>query len=440
MVRSSSVTVQRDLLNILERFLKRREYIAVTGPRQAGKTTLLEIITGHLTGNLKVSGDMMQTITFEDRKMLAQFDRDPVAFVRSYQPPGRAETFYLLIDEFQYAEEGGQKLKLIYDTVRNLKILITGSSSLDIRAQVGKYLVGRILTFHLYPFNFGEFLRSKNLRLEKIYRVKSVSVHKWLLGGNNVDFETGTDMFHEEMISQYEEFSIWGGYPAVVLSETEMERSKLLNDIYSSYILKDIKGLLELATEQNLFLLAQYLAAQAGNIVVYQNLGQAAGLDYRQTRKHLNILNETFICTEVKPFFRNRQKELSKNPKIFFYDTGFRNSLMENMNSLDKRPDSGSIIENAVFIRLNELYSESGKINFWRTKAGAEVDFILQVAGNIIPVEVKYSEFHREKISRSLMNFSVSFKPPRGIVLTKNFWGSARTGETEILFAPVYYL
>ncbi len=93
---------------------------------------------------------------------------------------------------------------------------------------------------------------------------------------------------------------------------------------------------------------------QAGNIVVYQNLGQASRLDYRQTRNHLNILAETFICTEVKPFFRNRQKELSKNPKIFFYDKGFRNSLMENMNSLDKRPDSGSIIENTVFIRLNK--------------------------------------------------------------------------------------
>ena len=247
-------------------------------------------------------------------------------------------------------------------------------------------------------------------------------------------------MFHEEMIRQYEEFSIWGGYPAVVLSRTNRERAKALNDIYSNYILKDVKGLLELATEKNLFLLSQYLAAYAGNIVVYQNLGQAARLDYSQTRKHLNILAETFIRAEVKPFFSNRQKELSKNPKIFFYDTGFRNSLMENMNTLDKRLDSGSIIENTVFIRLNELYQETGKINFWRTKAGAEVDFILQVAGKITPVEVKYSGFEREKISRSLMNFTGSFKPERGIVLTKNFRGKSKTGKTEFLFAPAYYL
>ncbi len=434
------MVVQRDLINILGTFLMRREYIAITGPRQAGKTTFLELITGYLIKNLKVNKNLIQTITLEDRRILAQFDSDPVTFVRSYMPSEHTGTFHLMIDEFQYAEEGGQKLKLIYDTVKNLKIIITGSSSLDIKAQAGKYLVGRILTFHMYPFNFGEFLRARDLRLEKIYQHRSASVNKWLLKGKPPEFKTGSDMFHEEMIRQYEEFSIWGGYPAVVLSGTNRERAKVLNDIYSSYILKDIKGLLELATEKNLFLLSQYLATQAGNIVVYQNLGQAARLDYRQTRKHLNILAETFICTEIKPFFKNRQKELSKNPKIFFYDMGFRNSLMENMNSLDKRPDSGSIIENTVFIRLNELYQETGKINFWRTKAGAEVDFVLQAGGKITPLEVKYSEFEREKISRSLVNFSGSFKPERGIVLTKNFWGKSRIGKTDFLFAPVYYL
>ena len=119
---------------------------------------------------------------------------------------------------------------------------------------------------------------------------------------------------------------------------------------------------------------------------------------------------------------------------------GFRNNLIENMNSLDKRTDTGAIIENSVFIRLNELYGSVEKINFWRTKAGAEVDFVLQVRSNIMPIEVKYSNFHTEKISKSLASFIDSFKPVNAMVLTKNYWGSTKRNKTNIFFIPVYYL
>lgn len=432
--------VQRDLADILKKFIKRREYLAITGPRQAGKTTFLEIIKDFLLHDLKIHKDFIQTVTFEDRRLLSQFESDPVSFVRSYMPAKTSGTFYLMLDEFQYAEEGGQRLKLIFDTVANLKIIITGSSALDIKAQAGKYLVGRILTFHLYPFNFREFLSTRDERLERIYRENNAGLIKWLFDGRPFKFKTGKDAFAEEMTGQFEEYCIWGGYPSVVLSRTKAERRKVLNDIYSNYVLNDIKGLLELATDKNLFLLSQYLAAQTGNIVVYQNLSQVSHLDHRQMKKHLNILDETFICTELRPFFRNRQKELSKNPKIFFYDMGFRNSLVENMNGLAKRSDSGAVLENAVFIRLNELCKGINKLNFWRTKAGAEVDFVLHAGGDIIPVEVKYSKFEREKASRSFTNFVESFNPSRGVVLTRDFRGKMTVAKTEVFLMPVYYL
>lgn len=432
--------VQRDLLEQIKSFLKRKEFIAIIGPRQSGKTTFLEIIRKYLLTEEKVDRDSIQTVTFEDRKLLKQFESDPVTFVRSYLPRQGKKTTYLMLDEFQYADEGGQKLKLIYDTVKNIKIIITGSSSLEIKARVGKYMVGRILTFYIYPFNFGEFLRAKDLRLERIYQEKNKKIFKWVFEHKQPRQKSGEDIFSNEMLKRYEEFCIWGGYPTVVLSKIDEERNKVLNEIYNNYILKDIKGLLELATEKNLFLLSQYLATQTSNLIVYQNLGQACGLDYRQIKKHLNILKETFICEEIKPYFKNRQKELSKNPKIFFLDMGFRNNLVENMNTLEKRTDAGAIIENVVFVRLNEIIKEMGKINFWRTKAGAEVDFVLHQKGEIIPLEVKFSKFENTKISRSLASFITSFKPKRGIVLTKNYWSLARKNNTEILFAPVYYL
>lgn len=432
--------VDRDLIHKIKPFLARNEFISVIGPRQAGKTTLLEMLRGYLINEIKVNPGMISNITFEDRRLLMEFEKDPVSFVRSFTGSNANQKAYLMIDEFQYAQDGGQKLKLIYDTLKGIKIVITGSSSLEIRAKTGKFMVGRLINFYLYPFNFHEYLKARNPRLACIYAENSAKINDCFLKDKQFKLKKGPDLFVEEFIREFETYSVWGGYPAVILAGTDEERRKLLADTYNNYILKDIKTLLELATEKNLFLLSQYLAAQTGNILVYRNLSQASGLEYRKLKEHLNILDETFICRQLRPFFRNSQKELSRNPKIYFIDMGFRNNLMENMAGLAGRPDAGAIVENACFIRLNQLYEGINKINFWRTKSGAEVDFILQDAGEIIPIEVKYSILETERLSKSFMSFIDSFNPTRAIVLTKNYWGSSQKGKTAILFSPVYYL
>ena len=131
----------------------------------------------------------------------------------------------------------------------------------------------------------------------------------------------------------------------------------------------------------------------------------------------------------------------SYRPKIFFLDMGFRNNIMENMNGLDKRSDAGAIIENSLFIRLNELSRDINKINFWRTKAGAEADFVLHIGGGeLLPIEVKFAPFSSEKLSKGLASFIRTFKPKQAAVLTKNYWGFAKLDKTEILFIPLYYL
>lgn len=435
------MTVSRDLLALIKPFLKRKEYLAILGPRQAGKTTFLEILKRHILAEAAPAKPTIQMITFEDRRLLAQFEKDPVALVRSYlgDTPGRGPR-YLLIDEFQYAASGGQKLKLIYDTVPGIKVIITGSSSLEIKAAVGKYMVGRILTFFLAPFNFGEFLAGTHKRLAGIYQERHPRLADWLNLKKSTRFPEGKDTFNEELNPAYESYCLWGGYPAVVLSSREDERRKVLGDIYNNYLLKDIKSLLELATERELMSLSQILAAQIGNVVVYQNLGQSAGLDHRQLKKHLRILEETYICREVRPFFRNRQKELSKNPKYYFWDMGFRNNVTENFGGLEKRPDAGAMVENAVYLHLQALGAAAGKINFWRTKAGAEVDFIRHHESQVIPVEVKYQAFSAPKITKSLASFIDAFQPERALVLTKDYWGNMARHKTQIRFAPAYYM
>jgi len=433
--------VKRDIIDEIRIFLKRKEFIAIIGPRQAGKTTLLEMLRDYLISDLKVDKKRIQIVTFEDRRLLTQFETEPISFVQSYFPVlTKDEPSYLMMDEFQYVEDGGQKLKLIYDTMKGIKVVITGSSSLDIKARVGRFMVGRILSFYLYPFNFGEILRAKDLRLEGIYQRNNRVITEWLFGDKKIDKKEGVDIFAEEFLRYYEDYCIFGGYPSVVLSLTEKEKRKVLSEIYNNYILKDIKTLLELVTEKSLLFISQYLATQIGNILTYQDLSQVSALSYRQVKKHLHILQETMVCLETKPFFTNRKKELTKNPKIYFIDLGFRNNLLENVNKFDKRPDIGSMIENAVFIRLNELTKGEAKINFWQTKAKAEVDFILQIRGRIIPVEVKFSKFISPKVSRSFMSFINSYKSNQGLILTKDYWGRIKKDTTEILFAPVYYL
>jgi uncharacterized protein len=429
--------VKRNLLDIIKPFIKRRECLAITGPRQSGKTVLLSLINEYLEKELNVAPETIKFISFEDRKTLAQFTASPAELAESYIASG---VKYLFIDEFQYAKQGGQKLKLIYDTFKNFKIIITGSSSLEIKAQAGKYMVGRLLSFCLYPFSFAEFLSGRDKRLHAAYEKKHTAVRNFIFAAKQFRQVKGEDLFAGDFLSLYEEYLVWGGYPAAALEKNHEIKIKLLNDINNNYLLKDIKGLLELATEDKLVKLAELLSAQAGGIVNYSALSASSGLDFRNLKKHINILEETFICSGVKPYFVNKLKELTKNPKFYFVDNGFRNSMIDDMRPVGKRQDAGTLAENAVFTRLKEMCRGDKQLNYWRTKAGAEMDFVIRIEGEEVPLEVKYSDFDSEKLTRSYMSFVEAFRPGRGIVLTKNYWGRTKAKGCEIMFIPVYYL
>ena len=190
--------IHRDLLEKITPYLRRKEFVAVVGPRQAGKTTFIDILSAHLQKTASVDSRAIQKITFEDRRVLQQFEKDPDLFTRSLFPSSvpAKDKKYLFIDEFQYARHGGQKLKLLYDTQSSIKIFVTGSSSLDLKAQVGKYMVGRIFTFHLYPFNFHEYLKAKSSRLSALYEEKNNQLMSWLLGKKTkISPQKGQDAF-----------------------------------------------------------------------------------------------------------------------------------------------------------------------------------------------------------------------------------------------------
>jgi len=413
--------IPRELEKTIQPFLKRKEILAVVGARQVGKTTFLE----HLFSNLKKQKKKAEFLTFERENDLALFEsiEDFKDYYKDYQ--------ILIIDEFHYAKEGGRKLKYLFDTTK-IKFIISGSSSLELTFETGRYLVGRMFKFLLYPFSFREFLLSKDKRLLALLETRFGDV---LFQKLDLKKPFGREI-NSRIQKLFEEYLIFGGYPAVVLAETREEKIKILESILENYLLRDIGALLNLKTKGEILKIAEFLSTQVSNLLNYQELSRVSNLRYREVITHLEILKNTFLVETLKPFYKNPRTELVKTPKIYFFDNGFRNYLISDFKEINKRNDVGRLVENYVFSLLQR--KSLGKINFWRTKSKAEVDFLIQREGEIIPIEVRYSP--SPLIGKSLFSFIEKFSPKYGYILTKGFFGIKKIKKTNIYFIPVYYL
>jgi len=412
--------IHRELENLIKPFLKRKEILAILGSRQVGKTTFLE----YLASQLKKEGKSVKFITFEKRGDLELFDNieDFKDIHKKYQ--------IVIIDEFQYAKQGGQKLKYLFDTTK-IKYIISGSSSLDIKFQIARYMVGRMFKFMLWPFSFREYLSYVNNELYEIVNSRILSAFSF-----PIKKSFGPEI-NSRLEKLFEEYLIFGGYPAVVLARTQKEKEKILEGILDNYLLKDIKILLQLATESELTKLAKLLATQIGNLLNYKELSNSSGLNYKELLRHLEILKQTYIIDLIKPYFTNKRTEITKNPKVYFIDTGFKNLILSDFRKIEQRRDAGSLVENYIFMALKRKGNGFQNINFWRTKSKAEVDFVIQRENKIIPIEVKYSS--EMAIGKSLYSFIEKFSPSEAFVLTKGFTRETKVKNCKVKFIPVYY-
>jgi len=416
----STQYIPRTIETNLKPFLKRKEVIAIKGPRQAGKTTLLKRLEEELGKKERI-----KFITFENREELNLFQTGIEDFKRIARQYDR-----VIIDEFQYAREGGQKLKYLYDTLKT-KFIVSGSSSLELTFQTGKYMVGRMFDFPLYPFSFREFLLAKN---REIYNLVSSEKSKDPINFNPKNGFSGE--INRRINRLLEEYFVYGGYPAVALSKSDEEKQKVLQSIEEKYLLRDIKSLLNLATEEELLRLTKFLASQIGNIVKYEELSNASGLSYQEMKEHLQILEKTYVASLVRPFFVNRRTELVKNPKAYFTDLGFRNYSLSDFRKAAARSDLGELAENHAYNMLKNLYPQI-QLKYWRTKSKAEVDFVVEKDQKVYPVEVKYSS--RETLGKSFYSFIEKFNPPTGLILTKDYLGERKIRKTKVKFIPLGY-
>jgi len=334
--------IKRDLESELDRLVRLFKITAIVGPRQAGKTTLLR-------KHLQLGGPQSY-ISFDDPDVLTLFDRDIKHFEKQYLGSGGIAG----LDEVQYGRNAGRKLKYLAD--RGHHLIITSSSELILGRQVLSQLVGRVGILRLFPFSLNEFFRAAGLS-ETTPETSQRSV--W-------------------------EHAVYGGYPKVALTAALDDKRTVLASLYDTLLYKDVSQTFTIGDLAGLERLVRFLAINIGSLLNYQTAGRMTGLSYPTLKKYLDALEKSYLIRLTPPLAANPNKEIVKQAKVYFTDTGLRNAVLGKYPA--SMEDQGPLFENYV---LTELMKLGVTIKYWRTKTKAEVDFVVQSQSGVIPIEVK---------------------------------------------------
>ncbi len=355
----------------------RGKAIIILGPRQTGKTTLLKELT-------KDQKDNVLWLDGDEPFARAQLSEANIAGLKAMIGNHK----FLVIDEAQQVKNIGATLKLIIDHIPEVQMLVSGSSSLDLAEEVSEPLTGRKFEFFLFPLSFQE--------LGDYY-----------------------GMLDEQRLLEHR--MIFGAYPEVVT--TEMDKGEILGLLAGSYLYKDIFKYKDLRRPELLERLLQALALQLGSEVSYHELGQMIGANTETVQRYIELLEKTFVVFRLRSFSRNLRNELKKSQKIFFYDNGIRNALINNFGVLKLRSDVGALWENYLISErkkfLNYHAIRAGTY-FWRTQQQQEVDYIEEIDGMLYAFEFKWNDIGKARIpltfSKAYSNHLFDVITPRNYV------------------------
>ncbi len=353
----------RKLMKGIKPFLHTADIIVIHGARQTGKTSLLKIIQNELSEKNCFYFDL------EDSRFKSLFEEGIDSVINYLKQKGlykQHDRIYLFVDEIQYLSNPSSFLKLAHDHHAEIKMIVSGSSSFEIKSKFKDTLVGRTVNFELFPLDFEEFLWFK----EQSFNLKNTINDRVLIG---------------ELQTLYKEYVLFGGYPKIVLTEEVEIKEKYLQQIIDTYIKGDIRDIANIRHIEKFNKLLHILANQTGQLLNVVELANTAKIARQTVEDYLFILQQTYIIKLVHPFSGNIRSELFKTPKIFFYDTGLMNMLSKKYlpNNIE-----GTSFETAIFSDLTKNYGHHN-INHWRTMDKKEIDFILFLKNKIIPLEVK---------------------------------------------------
>jgi hypothetical protein len=410
--------IKRKLFSELVDHLSHKEMSLIIGPRQSGKTTLMEM----LKERLDESGERTLFLNLDIEWDRPHFESQ-AALVKKLELEMGRQKGYVFIDEIQRKEDAGLFLKGLFDLKLPFKFILSGSGSLELKQKIQESLIGRKRLFELSTITFEEFI---NYRTE--YRYEE----------NLIDFLAMEKDRAGQLLFEYMAF---GGYPRIVMATEQREKLRLIDEIYRSVLEKDIAYLLKLDKPDVFSALIKILAGQVGQLMNYSELSSTLNVSYPTVKKYLWYAQKIFIVELLSPYASNVRKEISKSPVPYFWDLGFRNYSLGLFGHLESPVEGGFVFENLVFLLLRQkLGLKAAKLNFWRTKDKAEVDFVIEAGKRLIPVEVKYTRLKQDKVPASLRRFIDRYKPERAYIINLNFSKTLDISGTTLSFLPVYEL
>lgn len=369
---------KREITAGIAKYLHTGDVIVLHGARQVGKTSLLR----YIEAELKAKGEKTYFIDLEDSRYVKILDAGVGEFLKLLEEEGiRAarpnKKVFVFVDEIQYLANPSSFLKLIADHHKGIKLIVSGSSSFAIKSKFKDSLVGRTVDFDIFNLSFREFLTFRGHTFEegKAYTAKKV----------------------DELRGLFKQYVLYGGYPKIVLTPEVGMKEKYLQQIIDTYVKKDIRDLASVKDIEKFNKLLEALAAQSSQLLNVAELSNTTRIAKQTIEKYLFIMENTYILKLVRPFSGNIRSELFKLPKIFFYDTGIMQMLW--LKGLQKEI-IGNVFETAIFAELVKKH-DKGSVYYWRTKDKKEIDFIIRIKKNVLPVEVKlnFEQFRPAAVS-----------------------------------------
>lgn len=342
--------IKQKQLENLNKLVASGKVVVVYGPRRCGKTTLINKF-------LEKEKDEFLLVSGEDITVQEELSSQSIERLKNFIGKNKL----LAVDEAQKIKNIGLNLKLIVDHIPKVKLIATGSSAFDLAQNIGEPLTGRKYTLKLFP-----------LAQSEINEIESTLQTK----------------------SNLENRLIYGSYPEVITSQGNQEKARYLKELIASYLYKDILELEGLRHSHKIVRLLQLLAFQIGNKVSFNELAGQIGMSKNTAEKYLDLLEKSFVIYKMMGFSRNLRKEISKNPRYYFYDNGIRNALINNLNPLSMRDDIGKLWENYIMIermKKKEYLNISSSDYFWRTYTQQEIDLIEERSGALYAYEIKWN-------------------------------------------------
>jgi len=358
--------IYRDIITIAKKHLATDEILLFTGARQTGKTTILKYLEQKLTRN----GEKTFFLNLEDPDYLYDLNQNPKNLLRII-PVDLKILNYVFIDEIQYLANPTNFLKYLYDEYAGrIKLIVSGSSAFYLDKKFKDSLVGRKMLLPVRTLSFRELLRFREAE-----DLMALLPEKY--DPDNYRFADRIAVQQREKLKDhYLEYLRYGGYPKVALASVS-EKTALIQELAYSYIKKDVFEA-NIRQDEIFYRLFKILAGQTGGLVNLNELSNTLAISRKAIANYLYVMQKSYHIILIRPFFRNTRKELTKMPKVYFYDLGLRNFFVNNFESVLSRRDRGELLENGVIRQFIDRADQRAgdRVKYWRSKSGAEVDVV----------------------------------------------------------------